>query len=61
VNILEYEKLAKKNRKKPIIDYSSASQISVNYGKQEIKKLIPHREKILPVFYDILVFWGHLT
>jgi|SaaInl8_200m_RNA_FD_contig_31_157382_length_2660_multi_6_in_0_out_0_3 3-hydroxyacyl-[acyl-carrier-protein] dehydratase len=47
VNILEYEKRAKKNRKKVIVDDNSVAKICVNYGPREIKTLIPHREPFL--------------
>jgi 3-hydroxyacyl-[acyl-carrier-protein] dehydratase len=42
---MDYEKLARNFRKKPVADTSTA--VTINYGKEEIKKLIPHRDPFL--------------
>jgi 3-hydroxyacyl-[acyl-carrier-protein] dehydratase len=49
----DYQSLLKKNRKRPLFDYSAESNeesfIPVKYGIDKIKKLIPHREPFLLV------------
>ena len=44
---MEYEKIAKKNRKKNIIDYTLPTNKRVNFGLPEVKKLTPHRDPFL--------------
>jgi 3-hydroxyacyl-[acyl-carrier-protein] dehydratase len=44
---LEYEKLAKKNRKKSVLDLGAPTCVRVSYGREEIETLIPHREPFL--------------
>ncbi len=44
---MEYEKLARKYRKKPVADINADTFVSVNYGQEEIKRLIPHRDPFL--------------
>ena len=44
---MEYEKLARKYRKKPVADINADTCVSVNYGQEEIKSLIPHRKPFL--------------
>lgn len=45
---MDYEKLAKKNRKKPLVNHDeSKTAIRLNYGRDKIKKLIQHREPFL--------------
>ncbi len=51
---MDYERLAKKNRKKPIANHSeSKSAVTLNYSRDTIKKLIQHREPFL--FVDEIV------
>jgi 3-hydroxyacyl-[acyl-carrier-protein] dehydratase len=46
---MEYEKIAKKNRKRAVLDESASSFVNVSFGREEIKKLVPHREPFLLV------------
>ena len=46
---MDYEKLAKKSRKKPILDMDAPSMVKVDYGKDIIEGLIPHRNPFLLV------------
>lgn len=45
---MDYEQLLKKHRKKPIADVSGLP-VSLNLSRQDIKKIIPHREPFLLV------------
>ncbi len=44
---MDYEKTAKKSRKKPVLDETAASMVKVSFGREDIQKLIPHREPFL--------------
>ncbi|AHC13854.1 3-hydroxyacyl-ACP dehydratase FabZ family protein [Salinispira pacifica] len=48
----EQETLLKKHRKKPLFDIASLP-VSLSYGREDIKKIIPHREPML--FVDRLL------
>ncbi|MBN2153965.1 MAG: beta-hydroxyacyl-ACP dehydratase [Candidatus Lokiarchaeota archaeon] len=44
---MDYEKIAKQNRKKGVLDQGASSMVRVSYGRGDIQKLIPHREPFL--------------
>ncbi|MCP4602857.1 MAG: beta-hydroxyacyl-ACP dehydratase [Proteobacteria bacterium] len=44
---MEYEKLARKYRKRSVLDGDSLSMIKTSYGVDDIKKLLPHRDPFL--------------
>ena len=46
---MDYEKTAKKQRKKPIMDLSAPTMTKVEYGTEVVKTLIPHRDPFLLV------------
>ena len=46
---MEYEKIAKKSRKKAILDLDAPSMTAVEYSVEAVKKLVPHREPFLLV------------
>ena len=46
---MEYEKIAKKNRKRAVLDADAPSYVKVSYGLEDVKKLVPHREPFLLV------------
>ena len=46
---MEYEKIAKKNRKRGVLDTDAPSYVKVSFGREDIKKLVPHREPFLLV------------
>ncbi len=54
---MDYHKLIKQNRKKPIISFdelnNQSSIVEVDYQKSEIEKLIPHRDPFL--FVDEII------
>lgn len=44
---MNYEKLAKKYRRNPIVEENSPTAEVLNYGQDKIQKLIPHRKPFL--------------
>jgi 3-hydroxyacyl-[acyl-carrier-protein] dehydratase len=46
---LEYEKLAKKMRKRPLLDLDAPSMTRVDYDIDAVKRLLPHRDPFLLV------------
>ena len=44
---MDYEKTAKKSRKKEVLDNTAPSFAKVSFGREDIEKLIPHREPFL--------------
>ena len=44
---MDFEKLARKYRKKLVVDGSSPTAVDVGFGRDQITKLIPHREPFL--------------
>ena len=46
---MDAEKLAKKSRKRPVADIEAPSVVRVDYGRDSIQKLIPHRDPFLLV------------
>lgn len=46
---MDYEKIAKKKRKKPILDMDAPSMVRVDYNRKIIEGLVPHRDPFLLV------------
>ena len=44
---MDDERLAKKSRKKPILDLTAPSMRKVDYPTSDVKRLVPHREPFL--------------
>lgn len=44
---MDYEKIAKKQRKKPILDIEASTMVKVAYDQEVIKGLVPHRDPFL--------------
>ncbi len=44
---MEYEKMAKKQRKKTILNIDAPTMVKVDYDKEVIKQLVPHRDPFL--------------
>ena len=46
---MDYENIAKKQRKKPILDLQASTMVDVSYGTEVIEGLLPHRDPFLLV------------
>jgi 3-hydroxyacyl-[acyl-carrier-protein] dehydratase len=44
---MEYEKLARGYRKKPVVDLNASTAVKLDYDREAIKKLLPHRSPFL--------------